>query len=527
MQPFAEFQRWTHRASTGEKASTALAVAVVLTLLVWVLIPVGADSNKGGFGLAGAPGAVSGTTSSSTAKGGTAPGGTVLAPQPGASGATSTTGAQVAVGGRHATTARGGAPIATPAPAQAGAGGSTACPSSTASGVSSKEIKVAVTIPEIVGPAGNRTFGLPTYDEQKQKYNTVMKSVNAAGGVACRDLVPVYYSVNPADESDMHAKCLDIASAGVFAVIDDGGEYANSACFGQHHLPFLGDNLEFANTASTYYPFLISAWNLYDNAYRTAVAGLKKRGFFDSSRGFRKLGFLYFSCHPEVISEMTDDLHQAGLSGSQIVSYNAGCPSPPLANPSDMQQAILAFKSSGVTNVTFAYFMGSIGTFTKIAQQQDFHPKYGLADDAYIGVSYGTSKPDPNNFNGAITITTSRYGEENTPGYKPTAATTKCNRIFVTAGMTPLYREPAAGNGGWACDLVWMLRAAVDNAPSLSQNALAAGLMATGSLDLSYPGGPDDFASSHGVTGGSAWRVAEYISGCACWRLADRSYHDT
>jgi hypothetical protein len=520
MQPFAELRHWTRRASTGEKASTAVAGCVVLTLLIWVLIPVSANTSAGGFGFPSSPSVASATTGPATTQGG-------VSPRPGPSGATSAAAVPVGSTGMTAPQTGGSAPAVTAGPGQTGPVASTACPSSSAPGVSSREITIAVTIPEIVGPAGNRTFGLPTVDEQKQKYDTVIASVNATGGVACRKLVPKYYTVNPADESDMHAKCLDISNAGVFGVIDDGGEYANADCFGQHHIPFMGDNLLFADTARTYYPYVMSAWNLYDNAYRTAVFGLKQRGFFDPSRGFRKLGFMYFSCHSEVISEMTDYLHQAGLSDSDIVGYDAGCPSPPLASPSDIQQAILKFKSSGVTNVTFAYFLGSIGTFTKVAQQQGFHPKYGLADDGYIGVSYGTSKPDPANFNGAITITTSRYGEEHTPSYKPTAGTTRCNRIFVKARLTPIYQEPAASNGGWVCDLVWMFQAAVDSAPSLSQNALAAGLMSAKSLDFSYPGGPNDFAASHGISSGSSWRVAEYAGGCACWKLADATYHPT
>src|SRR5439155_10531758 len=128
------------------------------------------------------------------------------------------------------------------------------------------------------------------------------------------------------------------------------------------------------------------------------------RGFFDPATGFKKLGVMYFNCVPEVITKVMDWLHQAGLPDGNVVTYNAGCPSPPLANPSDLTQAILKFKTSGVTHVTFVYFMGSIGNFTTVAQQQDFHPKYGIADDGYIGVSGGTGKPDADNFDGTLAI---------------------------------------------------------------------------------------------------------------------------
>lgn len=523
MQPFAEFRAWMRSASTAEKAQAGIAVSAVMAVLGWVLVPAGATSTGTGFGLVG--GTTASDTPASAASPGSAPAG--LVPRPGAGEATAS-GAAAPVAGVVAPGARASTPTGTGGDGGGSAPAETQFPScgpSSASGVTPSTIRVAVTLAEIVGPAGNATFGLPTVTEQKQKYNAVIDSVNSSGGVACRKLVPDFYSVNPADESDMHAKCLDIENAGVFAVIDDGGEYAGADCFGQRHIPFLGENLLVTKSASAYYPYLMSAYNLYDAAYRTAVFGLKQRGFFDRGRGFRKLGFMYFDCHPELISEMTGWFHEVGLADSDIVGYDAGCPSPPLAHPNDIQQAILQFKSSGVSHVTFAYFPGSIGNFTKVAQQQGFRPRYGLADDGYIGVSYGTSSPDRTNFDGAITITTGRYGEENVPGYKPTAATAKCNHIFVKARLTPIYRQPAPSNGGFVCDLVWMFRAAADHASSLAQNALPAGLTAARSVDFSYPGGPNDFAANHGVAGADAWRVAEYAGSCRCWKLADPRFH--
>lgn len=529
MQPFGELRSWLSRATTSEKTMTGMAVGTALALLVWLLVPAGPAANSAGPGFPGSDAASSsagsGATGAQSAPAGPAAGsgggvgsvgggsGPAVAGGGGGPGATTTT----------STDSGGGAAGASSAP------GSTTFPScgeSSAAGVTSTSIKIAVTIAEIVGPAGNQTFGLPTVAQQKQKYDTVIDAVNAEGGVACRKVIPVYYSVNPADQSDMHAKCLDIADDNPFAVIDDGGEYAGADCFGQHHIPFIAENLLFTNLASEYYPYLMSAYDFYDNAYRVAVAGLQQRGFFDAGQGFRKLGFMYFDCHPELIDEMTSSFHRAGLSDDQIVGYDAGCPSPPLASPSDLQQAVLRFKSAGVTNVTFAYFFGSIGNFTNIAEQQGFRPKYGLADDGYIGVSYGTSRPNRQNFDGAITITTSRYGEENTPGYSPTPGTAACNRIFVEAEMTPIYQQPAPSNGGWVCDLVWMLRAGADHARSLSQDALAGGLAAARSLDFSYPGGPNDFAATHGVAGGGGWwRVAQFAGACRCWKLAVARFH--
>jgi hypothetical protein len=184
--------------------------------------------------------------------------------------------------------------------------------------------------------------------------------------------------------------------------------------------------------------------------------------------------------------------HEAGLTGSQIVSYDAGCPSPPIASPSDIAQAVQKFKTSGVTNVTGVYFMGRFSIFTIVAERQGFRPKYGIADDGCLPTSAGTGEADPNNLDGAIAITPARLGEQRTPGMTPSPGTAKCNEIFRSHGLTPVYQQPTGWNGGLVCDLVWMFKAAVDHAPTLSRQALAAGLQAAKSIDSSFPAGHEE-----------------------------------
>ena len=67
-----------------------------------------------------------------------------------------------------------------------------------------------------------------------------------------------------------------------------------------------------------------------------------------------------------------------------------------------------------MTHVTEAGAVGDISDFTKVAEQQGFRPKYGFPDEALVQISYGNTRPDPNNMNGAVAITTSRNGENTT-----------------------------------------------------------------------------------------------------------------
>src|SRR5207244_2065663 len=97
--------------------------------------------------------------------------------------------------------------------------------------------------------------------------------------------------------------------------------------------------------------------------------GLAAQGFFDPAKGFKELGMLYRDCPPELPKEMIDNLHAVGVTDSQIVTYNFGCPSP-FASPADIQQAILKFKSAGVTHVTLVNDVTDFDAFTRTAQQQ-------------------------------------------------------------------------------------------------------------------------------------------------------------
>ena len=213
-------------------------------------------------------------------------------------------------------------------------------------------------------------------------------------------------------------------------------------------------------------------------------------------------------------------MHDAGLRDRDIVTYDVGCPSA-FANPSDLQQAVLTFQTNGVSHVTAAYFLGDLATFTKIAQQQGFRPKYGLPDEGLIAISYGNLRPDPSNFANAITITARRNGEERTPGMTPTPGTLKCDGILEARGGRSTYERMFAGD---ACNLLWTFQTAVEHAPAMQREALAVGLRQAKSVEFSYPQGPSDFTAEGVTYAGQFWRVAQFMTGCRCWQVVQREF---
>src|SRR5205823_5727311 len=192
-----------------------------------------------------------------------------------------------------------------------------------------------------------------------------------------------------------------------------------------------------------------------------------------------------------LIGSMVGWMHAAGITDSQLVSYDVGCPLA-FASPSDLSQAVLRFQQAGVTHVTTAVFVGDFANFTKIAEQQRFRPKYGLPDDSLIAISNGSQHPDFNNIAGALSITASRDAENTTPGIAPTAGTLKCDAAFKAHGRPSTYQQAAfAGN---VCNELWMFEAALGHAANLLPTSLAAGLQRVKSIDFSYPQGPNDFS---------------------------------
>jgi hypothetical protein len=186
---------------------------------------------------------------------------------------------------------------------------------------------------------------------------------------------------------------------------------------------------------------------------------------------------------------------------------------------------VLKFRQNGVTHVVNGPgFEGDLANFTNISEQQGFRPKYGLADEAIISVSYGSQHPNYSNLANALIVTASSFGEERTPGMHPNATTDKCNAIYKAHGMPPVYSDPS-GFSGYICNEVWMFAAAVAHAPVLQRSSLAAGLQAARSVPMSWPQGPNDFSSGRVTVAGQYWRLDQFFSSCNCWRVIDRTFH--
>jgi hypothetical protein len=511
MTPFEQYRLWLRRAPVGERVVSTIVGAVVLALVVFILIPVtsGGDDSSGGdvvsvettTTIAGQPGD---TTVTTAAGGGTPTGGVSTGSGSGSTSSGSGVGRVAVTGGN--------------APA-----GCTSPPGSD-QGISNTEIHIAITITNIVGPAGNSTFGVPSVEEQKQDYQLAIDDVNKNGGVACRKLVADMTPVNPADSNNQQGTCLDIVGKKVFAEIDAGGYYGVAAanCYPQHQIPFFGTGRLTPEQRDQFYPYMFGTGD-YASLYRNGMKAFDQMGFFSQQNGFKKLGWVYRDCWKSLLTEVRDLLHEVGLNDSQISTYNLGCPNGNFANPADIQQAILQFQGAGVTHVIESQAYQDFANFTTVAQRQNFKPKYAIPDDSIIPTTQGNLHVDYDNTEGALIVTSDRYGDESS-GVAPNASTNRCDALSTAVGRPPTYKQPV-GFGGVACNQIWMVKAAIEHSPSLQRKSLADGLHAAKSIETAYPRGPVDWSGARTTYGGQFWRVQTFQKACTCWKVTDATFH--
>jgi hypothetical protein len=513
MTPFQEFRFWMRRAPAHQLIGSTVAALIVIALVGWLLVPDDDDDETALQTGSGPAEAVTGSTPEGAAPT-TLPG----APVEG--------GTDAGAGGGAVSTGS-GAPAAGSAAVTGAAGGSEGCQSPPASGkgVTATEIKVAVALTriQIGGADANGLFNVPPPDVAKADFQAAFNGVNKEGGAACRKLVPTYYEINPTDEPGMLAQCRDFADKGFFAVIDTGGMATRPAvvsCMGQLKVPFLAGFFITETDRQRFFPNLYSFYTK-EQLYRSTVVGLKQVGYFDPAKGFKKLGFIYRDCEKDAINAFRNWIREA-VPDSQVVTYNVGCPQI-FAREDQINQAVLTFDGENVTHVMAGNFQGDLAAFTRRAEAQQFRPQYGLPNEGLLSIAKGAQAPNPDNIANAIAIAINRDGEDTTPGMTPTAGTQKCNAYRKAAGLPPVYGQPA--NAGHTCDQVWMLQYALNNAPQVSQAALQAGLQRAGSIDWSYPQGPNDFRAARVTTGGQFWRVTQFKRPeCSCWRVIDPEF---
>jgi hypothetical protein len=504
MTPLEQLRWWGRRAPIWQRVTGVSGAVALLGLLAWGLFPAGTP--------AGDPLAASTVGGPQAAAVG----------EPGETAPTAETLPEAGAPPVEAQAPTGPATAAAGAAASGAQGGCTS-PPGTDSALTDREMRIGFVIVNLSGSMVNSLTNTPTPEDQRANVDAIVAAMNARGGIACRKIVVQYFEANPLDSTSLQQVCLRIGQARPFFAVDNGAFFLYpqlTACFAERQIPFHTPGLLPQSTQRTKYPYLF-AGGLMEVAHRNMVLALGERGWFGAGNGFKKLGLLYRSCNATLPGALQSWVAQAGVPSGSIERYDVGCPAA-TAPPSAMQQAVLQFKTAGVSHVLTIEDEIDFPNFTTLAERQGFRPKYAVPS-SQIGQTYATQHPDFDNISDAIAISQNRSGEERTPGMVPGGATLECDAALKAKGRQPTWTNPS-GIAGNDCVALSMFKAAAEHAPVLARNALAAGLQATGTLDLSYPGGPADFRAPNTTFAGQNWRVVKYVRSCTCWHVIQREF---
>ena len=402
------------------------------------------------------------------------------------------------------------------------------CPSGSAPGITSSQVKVAASIIDVSsGSLTNATVGVPSTKQQEADYNLVAKKINGEGGAGCRKIVMSFYDVNPVDAANAQQSCLSIASAQPYIVLDSGAltEVGAANFIPQHHI-LLASSYLTPDDLTVYHPYALDIGGNAEAAFHTGILALHQLGYFSAAKGFKKLGVLFHTC-----ATGTQSLEQSALAAAKVPSsavdyFSLGCPAGQTDTSASMEQAVLSFKNAKVTDVT-EVGLGDWGLFTQVAQQQNYTPHYVFTDSAAAATNFsGPDVPDPANFNGTINIVEGGYGESTTPGFKPSAATNACNAIYAAGGQPSLYKQPD-GYGGVVCDYLWFVQALLNHASTVSSTQQISSMHKAGTVQFAYPFAPINFSGSPtgSAYGLSEWRAIYYHASCKCWQVPDPAFN--
>jgi hypothetical protein len=259
--------------------------------------------------------------------------------------------------------------------------------------------------------------------------------------------------------------------------------------------------------------------------FKTAILGMRSRGFFSAGQGFKKIAILEDDCSQEINRAVYSFLLQAGLSSSQIVKNEFSCPSSGFASPSDMSQFATQDSLNHVTDVAVVTGGGSFKEYSEAAKGQAYKPHYLVGDyQGFLVTATGGTGPDPQNFDGTIATTLSKFGMNNTPGIND-PATQACIALFARHGLPSSYIT-GPYLGGANCNYFEFFATAAAHDASLTRTGLAPGLATVGRFNGAFPNADSVFrapglSTPVKVTGGDFWWTIQFLASCTCWKVID------
>lgn len=463
---------------------------------------------------------------SSSGAGGPLQTGDLTSPGSGGTAATASPGAATTMQDRglSADPGRGAPPGSTPSRALGGGTSQVSGGRSTyARGVTATQVLIGYSTSKALnGFAGSLGLkGVDAGDTQAQ-VQAVVNDLNAHGGLLGRKIVLKPYDVSTS--SNTQAMCTAwTQDTPVFAVVDAVNVGAPAlddtlaACLNKASVPLLTGSPLVSRLAYDRYPFLIAPGHAESERYMTGlVSRLLQDRFFvgwNATLGAPgnapvKIGVNSFDTPGDQsrVTALVRALRTAGYTDIVVVKH----PQDVSGLPASTQNAVLRFKSEGVTHV-----FGASVLFYQDAESQGFRPRYAV-DDTANTVQLMAQNAPKSQLHGSLGAGYLPMSEDD--NYTSTNAAAKnCLRIMRDAGIDITNRFAVTYMLG-ICDRFWILARAVAASGTLTPAGVLLGL---GRLPAAL-----DSAATYAMTlsqarhdGAFRLRGFAYVDNCSCFRL--------
>jgi len=331
--------------------------------------------------------------------------------------------------------ATGGAGFGRPgaaAAAAAGAGGAAASGGGTVPGLNDKEVRLGIPIFDL--GVQIPVEGLDPA-EQRNQWNSYIDTVNKAGGVQGRKLVPVYSGYNPLNPDSFRATCLALTeNTQVFAVLGYGLFDNQAPCFARDHaVPVVnGIGVSDATMAASKGRILTAAIGK-DRALRNHALLLNQLGVLKG----KTVGIVTSTDRndfAQVDATLVPLLRQLGVKIGHVSNLSSD-------QNTALAQMSIESRSMQVAGVNLVFLDANLvysGYFVNAGEQQGYKPQYTTSDFEQL-VQDGVTNPYTQGFDGAIGITALRSGEQRINQPEP-AFDARCRQIYETAANTKYQR---------------------------------------------------------------------------------------
>lgn len=348
------------------------------------------------------------------------------------------------------------------------------------------------------GNAANAAIGAAgiSQGDAKGEGQAVINYINKNGGIAGRKIVPVWQAYDATSTgstaSQDEAACANYTQDHhVFAVADSGLTDTLPACLLKAgvFMANSGDIISHDNGFFRQYPNYVDVGTLSEDRFMAEeVQALQREKWYSpwstatgqaAPTGTAKVGVLTInypywnrSVNKVLLPALAKSGHPVASSDIYRVTYPQTT-TDEARTVSDIQGAVLHFRSDGVTHVIFTDPSGVLTLiFSRNAGSQHYYPRYGVSSGSGMQALVTAGDVDPTTLRGAIGLgwAPSLDLQPSAASHYTTPATAKCLQVMKQGGFT----FPDVNSEGIAlsiCDQLFFLADVLDRAaPNFTLN---------------------------------------------------------